>query len=522
MTTQSVSTWSVPVVGTRSATRARVTPAALTGALGTLVIFLGSWNPSYWGDEAASVMSAERSLPSLFRELGYIDAVHGAYYLFLHFWIGAFGASELAVRAPSAIAAGLAAAGVVVLVQRFTDRRFAVLAGVVFLALPRVGFAGVEARSYAMSIAAAVWLTVLLVWLIRSERRRWLPWLAYGLALGASAYLFLYLLLLAVVHAVFIVGTSSGRRAWKQAAVALVLAVAVAAPILAIAVAEKKQISFLARRDYAKPYSVLVSQFFDWVPLAVLAWALIACLVVVMLQRRLTPLQREGALLGFAWLVLPTTLLLVGNAYVSPMYNIRYLTFCTPAVAALIAGGAAALPGIIQRLRERRADPDRPRRRIRAGTLTAEIVVLVLVMALPTYIADRGPYAKDNGSDLRQMAEAVDSISHPGDAIVFDQDTKPSQHPRLALRLYPAHFAGLVDVGLTQAYTDRRKLWDRVAPVADLAPELAGTDRVLAVEMGTEPGEPIDVRSLRQQGFEVTGVKQVHRTVIYTLEREDA
>ena len=94
----------------------------LLGIVGTAVASIGSWIPSYWGDEAASVMSAERSLPSLFRMLGHVDAVHGTYYVFLHFWIGAFGASEFSTRFPSAIAAGLLVAGTFVLGQRLARR----------------------------------------------------------------------------------------------------------------------------------------------------------------------------------------------------------------------------------------------------------------------------------------------------------------------------------------------------------------------------------------------------------------
>jgi hypothetical protein len=68
------------------------------GFFGFLVSFIGIGNPSLWGDEAASILSAERPLPSLFRMLGNVDAVHGTYYLFLHFWIRVFRTSELSVR----------------------------------------------------------------------------------------------------------------------------------------------------------------------------------------------------------------------------------------------------------------------------------------------------------------------------------------------------------------------------------------------------------------------------------------
>src|ERR1700709_768814 len=78
--------------------------AVVLGAAGLVLSAAGSWIPSLWGDEAASVLSAERPLPSLFRMLGNVDAVHGTFYLFLHFWVSVFGASPFAVRFPSAIA----------------------------------------------------------------------------------------------------------------------------------------------------------------------------------------------------------------------------------------------------------------------------------------------------------------------------------------------------------------------------------------------------------------------------------
>lgn len=92
--------------------------AVLLGIVGTLFTVIGSWIPAFWGDEAASIMSAERPLATIWRELGRVDAVHGAYYVFLHFWIDAFGASELSVRLPSSIAVGVAVAGTVVLADR--------------------------------------------------------------------------------------------------------------------------------------------------------------------------------------------------------------------------------------------------------------------------------------------------------------------------------------------------------------------------------------------------------------------
>ena len=73
----------------------------MIGLFAFVVSAAWSWQPSYWGDEAASVLSAQRSLPSLFGMLGNVDAVHGFYYVFLHFWIDEFGATEFATRLPN-------------------------------------------------------------------------------------------------------------------------------------------------------------------------------------------------------------------------------------------------------------------------------------------------------------------------------------------------------------------------------------------------------------------------------------
>lgn len=74
--------------------------AVILGIVGTALSSLGSWIPSLWGDEAASVLSTSRSLPSLFRMLAHVDAVHGTYFFGLPWWVALFGTSPFAVRFP--------------------------------------------------------------------------------------------------------------------------------------------------------------------------------------------------------------------------------------------------------------------------------------------------------------------------------------------------------------------------------------------------------------------------------------
>lgn len=470
--------------------RIGIRPAAAgLGLLGGLISFLGSWNPSFWGDEAASVMSAERPLGTLWRELGRIDAVHGAYYLFLHFWIRLFGASELSVRLPSAIAIGLAVAGIVVLADLILTRRIAVIAGIVFAVLPRVTLMGAEGRSYAMATALAVWLTVLFVVLLRRHSTRVLPWLAYGALLALSTYLFLYLVLLAGVHLLVMLSTRPNRMLLRHWLLAVAVAVVLSAPILVYGIAQHHQIAFLAKRNYATFPSVAVSQWFDNPWLAIAAWSLIVVGAVTMLRR-----HRGAAVLTLGWLALPTAILLVGNAAITPMYNLRYVSFSTPAVAILIAVGVCALA---------------------RNWMRALAIAVLIGLAAPSYLAQREPYAK-GGADFRQAAQLIAAHASTGDAVVFDGTVKPSIKPRLALRLYPQDFAGLKDVTLRTPYQDRSGIWDSVNPIT--AAELGDIRTVWALGVPSV-GTLADVTRLQTLGYTVTRKFPVNRTTIYEMTR---
>ena len=127
-------------------------------------------------------------------------------------------------------------------------------------------------------------------------------------------------------------------------------------------------------------------------------------------------------MLAIAWLVLPLAILLVGNAAIVPMYATRYLAFCAPAAALLIAAGIAALP---------------------QNWIRASVGALVVALVLPGYVGQRGPYAMDGGSDWRQVSAVVGAYARPGDAVVFGLAPRLSRMPRLALRSYPADYRGL-------------------------------------------------------------------------------
>src|SRR5271169_5271292 len=187
--------------GSRPQRRGRLLDPLAIALLAAVISSIAASRPSLWFDEGATISaSASRSLPELWRLLGHIDAVHGVFYLLMHGWFAVFPPTEFWSRVPSCLAIGAAAAGVVVFAKQFSSRTIAVCAGVVFAILPRVTWAGVEARSYAFTAVAGVWLTVLLVTSIR--RNRWWLWLLYAVALLLSMLLNIYLVLLVPAYAV--------------------------------------------------------------------------------------------------------------------------------------------------------------------------------------------------------------------------------------------------------------------------------------------------------------------------------
>ena len=117
-------------------------PAALdplvVGVFAAVVSLGGAGRPSFWYDEAATISASySRSLGQLWHMLSNVDAVHGLYYVLMHGWFQIFPPTEFWSRAPSGLAVGGAAAGLVVLGKQFSSRTVAVASGLVCAILPR-------------------------------------------------------------------------------------------------------------------------------------------------------------------------------------------------------------------------------------------------------------------------------------------------------------------------------------------------------------------------------------------------
>lgn len=451
----------------RGVTRSSWLPA-LVGAFAAAVSLIGIGTPSLWGDEIATLMSATR--PDLWAMVGHVDAVHGAYYLVMHAWLSVFGVSPLALRLPSALAVGVAAAGVVSLVRLFRPVGVAVLAGVLFALLPATVFIGGEARSYAGTAALAAWLMVAWVHAGRGGRRG--VWLATAL-LGSFALIwFAYLGLLLMALALW----QRSARSWLTLAASVLLA----SPVLWIAFGQRGQISWIAEAGLNGPAEVLTAWFGGAVWLAVLGWLL---MLAVSWRGRADALVQGAALAAFV----PIAVLWPAS-FVWPVFSPRYLAVSLPAAAVLLA---LALAGLWSRNRV-------------AGAL---IAALMLGLAAPTLVGLREPFAKRD-SDLALVAETLTAAAVPGDAVVFDESGKPWQRPRLVLHGYPATAVLADPTGRGLLPTD---VWDtNVAPVAEA--DFTGITRVWLVE---HRGEPSAQRAaLEALGFTPGQTTELHSSQI--------
>lgn len=482
------------------------------GAAAAGISFVGSWVPSLWGDEVTSVLSAERSLPSLFRMLGHVDAVHGTYYLFLHFWVVIFGASPVSVRFPSAIATGIAVSGVTALAYRMAGMRAAVFAGAICVVVPRITYMGQEARSYAFSAALAVWVTYLLLRLIARQETKRRYWALYAIGVAACAYVFLFSLLLIPAHlmVVLVARDRALRRRWARA---LIAAFALALPIVIYGVAERGQIAFLTDRTAATFASVTMGQWFGNPLCAAVCWTL----VVIALTFAVVRWRQESwkflhsskglqihlpdfALPAMAavWLLLPPVVLLLVN-FVDPIYSSRYMTFATPAFA-LIAGNFLAS--------------------VRPRGVAVLVAIGIAAAAIPSYEAQRTPYA-ENASDWATDAAYIGAHAAHGDGILFDETINPSKRPRLAMRAYPSDFAGLKDVALKTPWWGTDNWDDAIYPLADVSSRLDGVRTVWLIEYRHSGGTPdiYDLPTLAQLDYTRVRTVQEHSSIIIEFQR---
>jgi mannosyltransferase len=440
----------VPAATTTPTGRSRTIEASLWGAFATLVGVALSWVPSLWTDEVVTQSISSRTWSQTFALLDHRDAVHGLYYAVMHLWTAVLGTDPWVLRLPSAIACGVAVAGIYALGTQLAGQATGRAAAAVAITLPALTWMSTEARSFAFVTAATVWSYVALV---TATRRGGRTWILYGLAVVAAGLFFVQALLVVLAQGITILATS--RRHLRPWFVTAASAGVLLLPFVVFTLGQRGQVAWLPS---VGPETVQAVLFEQWFTGARRYGAVLLLLIAVAVVVGIVRARRDGrglvdqvgvGAVAVPWAVVPTVVVLAVSVAAEPMYFPRYLAYTAPALALLVGGLLGSWRSRLARL----------------------LVVLVLVvLAVPTYLWQRSETAKDH-ADWSIAATEVQATARPGDVVVFAPDDGDERAPRRALDAYPRAFAGLEDPGLDQLAAEQGRFWDTGRPAAEVLAE---------------------------------------------------
>lgn len=302
---------------------------------------------SAWTDEIVTIDVARRSWPQLVNLLGQVDAVHGLHYVLMYL-VGQLngGLSEFTTRVPSAMAVAVAAAGLTWLGRLLGGPRLGLCAGMLLAVLPTASRYAQEARSFAFVMAVAVLATGALVKAMSSQARgRWPA--CYAVLLALLGWFNLLGLLLVAAHAVTVALRRPGRRVVVRLMPAQAAGIAVVVPLLILGSSQSSAVGEAASVTAGTPFSYftwLLTPGQDTLPTTLkllLTGTALAALTLLVARRHKAPTLALAV--GAPWLAVPP-LLLAAVSLDHPPFAYRYLLFCLPALALLLATAATVAP----------------------------------------------------------------------------------------------------------------------------------------------------------------------------------
>lgn len=359
-------------VTTQSATpslrpSAAVRPAVLLTVLLALAAFVRIWDlgtRSLWLDEAFSVLYAQLDWPDVIalRRTGTNPPL---YHFLLSLWVDAFGAGEVAVRAPSVIFSVLSVWALYELGRRLWDRSTGLwAAGLLAVSNMAVAYAQ-EARFYALIELMAILSTWAAYAWIRAPRRR------TGLGYTALAITFVWLHTFSwpvlAAHLAWVVmlawrstDRAERRRLLRGAAITGGIVVISFMPWLVILADQVRTVLAGYWIPRPRPVEPLVCLYDHLTPLrwTITRYAvagLAATVAVVAVVRRVRggvsnvpPPRGSGGkspvFLLLLWLILPIGLPFAWSCVATPIFHIKYTIVAQPAAILLLARLAVRRP----------------------------------------------------------------------------------------------------------------------------------------------------------------------------------
>jgi mannosyltransferase len=373
---------------------------ALPAAVSLVVFLASTGRRAPWGDEAFTVYASTLDWPDFVHMVTQrVDAVHATYYLLMRNHILVFGHDPAVLRIPSAIAMALACLAVTLIAARLCGRRCGLVAGFAFVALPVTIDYATEARSIALGTCLAAWSTWVALRIADSDRRPWWGWAGYVLLLTLTGWVFLYAWLVVVVHAVVLAtARDRSRRLVLQGLAAVVTSVVLMVPLLVAAASQRHQVAWIGAFDdpatQAKTFAAFVvgnSTTLTRVT-ALALWIVVLWGTVTALRSARTPGARRALAVGWTWFLGPGFVLLAVSV-VQSTFSTRYIVFCAPGAAVLLA-----------------VSLDRLRTRWLAVAGTG-----LLVLAIATHLTTYSVAGRD---DWQTKADVLTENAEAGDAIV--------------------------------------------------------------------------------------------------------
>jgi mannosyltransferase len=475
--------------------------------------------PSLWRDEAYTRDAITRPVGKIFALLDHTDAVHGAYYLLMHVIVGVIGTSATALRFPSLCAMVVAAAFTAAIGRRaaaLTQAPDAVgrsravipaltglLSGLVFATAPFMTYYAQTARSYAIVTMFATIASYLLLRAYPGGGWRW--WSAYGAAVALTGLFNVFGLLILVAHGVTLLLTATtgparpGRRigrlpvGWLAASAAAVI---VLIPFLSITYSQRGQISWLTRPDF----ETLASLGRDFAgstgliaPVGLLALGGVTSCCLADNWRPLNP-----AAIALPWLVVPP-FLLIAVSFVDPVYDQRYVEFCLPALAILVASGLVGLVRLAFSPRLRQAG---------RAWLPLAVAAVVAVGLAALLVGPQGTIRQTSQrpDNLRLASAIVAANERPGDVVFY-----LPLNARVLGTGYPAPFRKLRDIAAARsAIASNTLAGTEISSPALLASRFTNVQRVWVVSGQSNGKFPVPYTRIDKEKLALLGGAGLH------------
>ncbi len=456
-------------------------------------------------DEVATHWAALLSLRELAHLLRHVDAVHGLYYLLMHFWV-VVGSSPTAMRVPSVISMTIGAGLIAYIARRLTGSGWAaLLAGLIMALTPSISYYAQTARSYALVFACVLGATLALLHAMSAEaggaQRATRRWVGYAVLVALAGYLNEMALLMLAAHGCTVLLARYGRHAVRHWAIAGAAGAVAVVPLLALSVVQHSAVSWIGRPGLASLRTLFHDYFGVTSAVAVL---LLLCAVVAVLPDRGPVLPDRGPVVpgrgteprwwrsggislpsvAAPLLVLPAGLLLLESVVGRPLYVDRYVLYGEAGAALLAGAGLYRIGQFLARAAGARTG--------RALIWLPGVVVcaLALVLQLGPQRVIRTPQSR--AYDFGGPSSYLAVHAQPGDGVLYFGTLF-----RKAELGYPGDFRNVTDFGVAQTPLQAGTFRGTDKPFAVTGPLMLRYRRIWV--LGSRPSAHLPAGLLRQQ-----------------------